>query len=57
MITIIHSGASKEKIQSILENRKKNRLKKVIDLKKYCGVVKLKSDPVSIQKSLRDEWR
>jgi hypothetical protein len=30
--------------------------RKKLDAKKYCGVIKLKEDPLVIQKRLRDEW-
>jgi hypothetical protein len=26
------------------------------DLKKYCGSITLKQDPIEMQKSWRDEW-
>jgi len=29
---------------------------KGVDTKKYCGVIKLTKDPLTIQKQLRDEW-
>lgn len=28
-----------------------------IDLMAYCGILKLKEDPLAIQKRLRDEWQ
>ncbi len=37
--------------------RQKSDVKKGVDTKKYCGVIKLKEDPLAIQKRLRDEWR
>ena len=55
MVTVIQKGTSKEKIQSILDQRKRRR-KKGVDLKKYCGLIQLKEDPVSLQKRWRDEW-
>lgn len=30
---------------------------KGVDTHKYCGVIKLKKDPLVIQKELRDEWK
>lgn len=36
--------------------RKKSDLEKGVDTLKYCGVIKLKKDPLAIQKRLRDEW-
>jgi len=29
---------------------------KGVDTKKYCGVLKLKDDPLAFQKKRRDEW-
>lgn len=37
--------------------RQKTVVEKGVDTKKYCGVLKLKEDPMVIQKRLRDEWR
>jgi len=56
MVTIIKKGATKEKIQSLLKLGKKNKPRKGIDLHKYCGVLKLKEDPLVLQKKWRDEW-
>lgn len=58
MVTRIKKGASREEIKSLLkkfQTRKKQR-EKSIDLKKYCGMLKLKQDPLEMQKSWRDEW-
>lgn len=44
-----------QKIKRI--RRLKSDLEKGVDTKKYCGVLKLKEDPLTIQKKLRDEWR
>jgi hypothetical protein len=56
MVTIIQKGTSKEKIQSILAQRNKRRGRKGVDVMKYCGLIQLKEDPVSLQKRWRDEW-
>jgi hypothetical protein len=36
--------------------RDKKNVQKGVDTLLYCGVLKLKEDPLSIQKKLRDEW-
>jgi len=56
MVTIIKKGASKDNIKSLLENRQKTKRPKKIDVKKYCGILNLKEDPVMLQKKWRDEW-
>lgn len=37
-------------------HRNKNEMRKGVDTVKFCGVIKLKEDPLVIQKKLRDEW-
>ena len=55
MVLVLKKGASKKEIEAL---RKKVGAKagKGVDTKKYCGVIKLKEDPLSIQKKMRDEW-
>jgi hypothetical protein len=36
--------------------RQKTAVDRGVDTKKFCGVLKLKEDPLVIQKRLRDEW-
>lgn len=56
MVQVLKSGASKKDIEKI--NRKLRRMTsaKKLDAKKYCGVIKLKEDPVDIQMKLRNEF-
>ncbi len=53
MVVVIERDTSREKLQSLL---KKIKVKKGVDTRKYCGVIKLKENPLQIQKQLRDEW-
>lgn len=53
MVTVIKQGSSKASIEKLL---KKLKSKKGFDAKKYCGVIKLKANPLTIQKMMRDEW-
>jgi hypothetical protein len=55
MVTIIKKGMSRKEINSLLTVQRKK--KKSIDIKKYCGVIVLKEDPIKLQKKLRDEWK
>jgi hypothetical protein len=57
MVTIIKKGTSKDNIKSLLEKRQKTKRPKKIDVKKYCGILNLKEDPVMLQKKWRDEWK
>ena len=45
--------------KSVQKNKNLIILKKPKYLKasKYCGILKLKSDPMKIQKNLRNEWK
>jgi hypothetical protein len=56
MVTIIKKGTSREKIKSLMKLRSKRKpTRRKIDLHKYCGVIKLKEDPLELQKKWRDE--
>jgi hypothetical protein len=56
MVLVLNKGATKKQME--LLNKKISRIPsaKKLDAKKYCGVIKLKEDPLSIQKRLRNEW-
>jgi hypothetical protein len=53
MVTVIKQGISKDSIRKLLN---KIQIKEGFDAKKYCGTIKLKEQPLTIQKQLRDEW-
>ncbi len=55
MVLVLKKGASKKEIAAIRKKLDKLPVKGV-DTKKYCGVIKLKEDPMEIQKKMRDEW-
>ena len=47
---------NKKPVQKIKRiRRNKNDIEKGVDTLKFCGVIKLKEDPLAIQKKLRDE--
>jgi len=54
MVLVLKSGATKKQIQLI---EKKLKKKTGVDVMKFCGKVKIKQDPLLIQKSLRNEWK
>ncbi|MBX3008374.1 MAG: hypothetical protein KF816_10140 [Melioribacteraceae bacterium] len=56
MVTIIKKGMHRKEILSLL-SQKSSKKKKTIDLKKYCGTINLKVDPLKMQKKLRDDWK
>ncbi|MGB3774366.1 MAG: hypothetical protein WA951_03845 [Leeuwenhoekiella sp.] len=53
MVTVIKKGSDKKEIEKALSNMKSERK---FNAYKYCGTVKLKDDPLEIQKKMRDEW-
>jgi hypothetical protein len=58
MVVTITSTSSHEEIEQALKKLSKNNdaeSVKHFDAFKYCGVIKLKEDPLLIQKSMRDE--
>lgn len=56
MVTTIKRGSTRKEIQTLVERHNRETKKKGVDVKKYVGVIKLKEDPLTIQKKLRDEW-
>jgi hypothetical protein len=56
MVLVLNRGASKKDIELINKKLSKLPSRKKLDAQKYCGVIKLKEDPLAIQKKLRDEW-
>ncbi len=56
MVLILKKGASEEEMQLIKKKLQKKSRKAGVDIKKYSGTIKLKEDPLKIQKKLRDEW-
>jgi hypothetical protein len=55
MVLVLKKGAGKKDIAAI--RKKLEKLPgKGVDTKKYCGVIKLKEDPLVMQKKMRDEW-
>jgi hypothetical protein len=54
MVLVLKKGANKKEMESI---SKKLPKKAGVDTKKYSGLIKLKEDPLDIQKKMRDEWK
>lgn len=56
MVLVLKKGASKKDIAAIEEKLYKEKSFAGFNAKKYNGVLKLKADPIVIQKKLRNEW-
>lgn len=61
MAIIFRPGMTREQIDALWKKarsgRRKRPVRKVPDIRQFCGVIKLKEDPLAIQKRMRDEWR
>lgn len=55
MVLVLKKGASRKDIEA-LRKKLERRLSKGVDTKKYCGVIRLKEDPLEMQQKMRDEW-
>ncbi len=56
MVLVLKKGASKEEMEAIEKKLYSKKHVKGFNAKKYNGILKLKEDPLAIQKRLRDEW-
>ena len=56
MVLVLRKGATKTEIDTLNKRLSQLPARKKLDAKKYCGVIKLREDPLAIQKKLRDEW-
>jgi hypothetical protein len=54
MVLVLKKGATKKEIDLI---KKKFSTVEGVDTKKICGSIKLKEDPLTVQKLLRDDWK
>ncbi len=57
MVLILKAGASKKEIEEIEKKLYKKTVNHGFNAKKYNGIIKLKDDPLKIQKRLRNEWQ
>ncbi len=54
MVTVIKRGSPPKMVKEKYEKLRRRKGQK--NIKKFCGVVKLKEDPLKLQKQWRDEW-
>jgi hypothetical protein len=55
MVNILKYGSGSDKIRILLKRLNKSA-NKGIDSEKYSGTIRLKEDPLKVQKKIRDEW-
>ncbi|WP_156123600.1 hypothetical protein [Flavihumibacter sp. ZG627] len=58
MELVLKKGATKKEIQALERKLYKEKVSSGFNAKKYNGILKLKlkEDPLVIQKKMRDEW-
>lgn len=56
MVVVIKKGSSKKDKQAAWQKLMETKKPSGIDAYKYCGAVKIKEDPLALQKKWRDEW-
>jgi hypothetical protein len=54
MTVVLRKGEKPSRIKKTFNALKKN---KGFNAAKHCGVLKLREDPLDIQKRMRDEWK
>jgi hypothetical protein len=61
MAIVFKPGMTPEQIAALWKKvrtgKRKRPVRKVPDIRQFCGVIKLKEDPMVIQQRMRDEWR
>ena len=57
MVIILRKGATKKSITKMLTKLTKQTKPKGVDTFHFVGKINLNEDALSIQKSLRDEWK
>lgn len=55
MVTVIKKSDSKRQIVRKVKSSSHTSSKKLFDAKKFNGILKLKEDPLTIQKKMREE--
>ena len=58
MVVVIKRGMSRQRIKLLVSklHAAPRKGRKVVDVYKYVGVLKLDEDPVVLQQRWRDEW-
>lgn len=56
MILELKKGASRQEMKTLEEKLEQLPAREKMEARKYSGTIRLKEDPLSIQKKLRDEW-
>lgn len=55
MVIIVKKNTTRAKLRELLRSKKHYSVKG-FDAERFNGILKLKGDPVKVQRKLRDEW-
>jgi hypothetical protein len=55
MVVIVKRNTPRKSLKALLRKARPKKAKG-FDAKRFNGVLKLKGDPVKVQRALRDEW-
>jgi len=60
MVIVIKRGMTKKQVDALLSKlrtgRRKRKKRPLPDIHQFVGTIKLKENPLQIQKRFRDEW-
>lgn len=56
MVLVLKKGATRDEVAALEKKLYGRKTMSGFDAKKYNGALKLKEDPLHIQKQLRNEW-
>lgn len=57
MTVVLEKNIEKVEFEKILTKINLSKKPKGVDTTQFCGIIKLKKDPLTIQKEMRDEWK
>lgn len=58
MVVIVRKSAKNKRLDKLIPDKilRSQKPRKPLNAKKYCGVIKVKGNPLTIQRKLRNEW-
>ena len=57
MTVVLKKNIEKVEFEKILKEINQSKKSKGVDTSRFCGILNLKNDPLTIQKEMRDEWK
>lgn len=57
MTVVLKKNIEKVEFEKILKEINQSKKLRGVDTSRFCGILNLKKDPLTIQKEMRDEWK